>query len=82
MAISDILFYLAVILGIIIFLKLSPRIPLFQRILISLAAILILFLVFFFISIIIAFIILIIVIIFLFSLLSARKFKFKKIRLK
>lgn len=76
-----ILFYLALIIGIFMFFKMNPRIPLVNRLLMALAVVLILFLVFLFLSAVVALIIIIIVIGFLLSYLNEKKltkFNFKR----
>ena len=76
---NSIIFYFVLALGIIIFLKLDNRISIVNRLLIAVAATLILLLLFIFISAIIGIILVIIIVVFLISFLEKKKIKLKKV---
>ena len=80
--ITEILFYLALTLGIVIFIKLGNRIPLINRIIMAISAVIILILLFLFISTIFTLIVVILVILLLIGFLSGNVLKINKIRLK
>jgi len=79
---QQILFYLAVILGIIIFLKLGKNIPLINRFLISISVLIILILLFAFISAILALVVIFIIIFAIIALFNGNYLRFRKIKLK
>ncbi len=82
MAIQEIIFYLILALGIIIFLKLDKRFNLINRILIMVVITLVILLVFLFLSAIIGIVIIILFVIILIAFIEESKFKFKKLRRK
>ena len=75
MTFTEILFYLALALGIIIFLRLSSRILLLNRIFIAAITTIVLFLIFLFLSTLIALILVIFIIVFIVSILRNSKLK-------
>lgn len=77
--VQQIIFYLILALGIIIFLKLDSRISLINRLLIAIVATLVLVLLFFFISAIITIVLVIILVVLLISFLERKQIKIKKI---
>lgn len=80
--IMNFIFWLVVILGIIIFLKLDSRMSIVNRLLISILAVLVLFLLFLFISALISIVIVVVVIILLVGFLERKKVRFRKYRRK
>ena len=75
MTFTEILFYLVLALGIIIFLRLSSRISLLKRIFIAAITTIVLFLIFLFLSTLIALILVIFIIVFIVSILRNSKLK-------
>lgn len=77
-SVQDIVFYLVLALGIIIFFKLDSRMSLVNRLLIAIVVTLILLLLFFFISALITIILLIVIVVLLISFLEKNKIRVKK----
>ncbi len=78
---STLIYYLAILVGVIVFFKLSPKISLLNRTLMALGVFVVAFLIFWLLSIVLALIIVIILIAFLLSFLNKGRFNFKKFKL-
>ena len=78
LSLNDLIFYLVVALGIIVFLKLDKKLSIVNRILVSIAIVLVFLLVFLFVSTILGIILIIGLVIFLVSFLEKRKSIFKR----
>lgn len=75
---GKLMFYFALILALVVFLKLDKRFSLVSRILISIAAVIILIFLFFFVSTLIAVVLIVIAAVFLVSFLERRKIFLRK----
>ena len=75
---TEFLFFVSILIGVIVFFNIGRRIPLLNRVIYSVVAIITAFLIFLFLSALIALVLILILVLILLSFLGKSKFRFKK----